>query len=111
MQHTVGYVVLFAVVFCVGAVAVVNSEECLIWLEQVLQSLWIPFGDAPSLYRGLPLVILALDDSIMDSKSNFSSCILGQPSPHFKIPFPLPLFPTPFSLPPPPPLTPVHLSR
>ena len=51
-----------------GAVVVVNSEKCLLWLENVLQSLWIPRGDTPTPYRGLPLVILALDDSIPDSK-------------------------------------------
>ena len=56
------------VCFTTGAVVVVNSEECLIWLEEVLQSLWIPRGDTPTPYRGLPLVILALDDSIADSK-------------------------------------------
>ena len=53
---------------CTGAVVVVNSEKCLLWLEKVLESLWIPRGDTPTPYRGLPLVILALDDSIPDSK-------------------------------------------
>ena len=43
--------------------------ECLVWLERVLQLLWIPGGDIAPPYRGLPLVILALDDSIMGSKS------------------------------------------
>ena len=53
--------------FCLpGAVAVVTSMECLDWLEKLLHSLWIPeLGEARTdpPYRGMPLVILALDNS------------------------------------------------
>ena len=48
----------------VGAVAVVNSMECLDWLEDLVDRLWIPSLEAESRqppYRGMPLVILALD--------------------------------------------------
>ena len=51
----------------------VNSMECLNWLEQLLELLWIPGSDAAPPYQGLPLVILALDDSITSGKT---------PSPH-----------------------------
>ena len=53
-----------------GAVAVVNSNGCLNWLERVLELLWIPGGDMPP-YRGLPLVILALDDLIIEGEKHF----------------------------------------
>ena len=47
----------------VGAVAVVNTMECLGWLEKVLERHWIPHSDMMPPYRGMPLVILALDAS------------------------------------------------
>ena len=65
-------VLIFHVHVHLGAVAVVNSKECLIWLEQVLHSLWIPGGDTPPPYLGLPLVILALEDLMMDSECQYS---------------------------------------
>ena len=48
--------------FTVGSVAVVNSMECIDWLEDVLTRLWVPevMTSLPP-YRGMPLVILALD--------------------------------------------------
>ena len=48
------------------AVAVVTSLECVDWLEDVVRRLWLPEGRAekscnlPS-YRGMPLIMLALD--------------------------------------------------
>ena len=41
-------------VLSVGAVAMVNSMECLNWLEQVLVLLWIPGGDSSPPTRGCP---------------------------------------------------------
>ncbi len=40
----------------------VNSMECIDWLEDVLTRLWVPevMTSLPP-YRGMPLVILALD--------------------------------------------------
>ena len=49
----------------------VNSMECLDWLENLLQLLWLPGDTATSPYRGLPLVILALDDSLMGGKDMY----------------------------------------
>ena len=49
--------------FFVGAVAVVNTKECLEWLEKVLERHWIPKSDTSPPYRGMPLIILALDES------------------------------------------------
>lgn len=44
-----------------GAVAVVTSMQCLEWLRDVVDHLWLfkVGGEAP--YRGMPLIILALD--------------------------------------------------
>ena len=42
----------------------VNSMECLDWLEDLVGRLWIPSLEAGLTqppYRGMPLVILALD--------------------------------------------------
>ena len=45
-----------------GAVAVVTSMECLDWLEELVNRLWVPDVGAKSPpYRGMPFVILALD--------------------------------------------------
>ena len=45
-----------------GAVAVVTSLECLDWLEDLIGRLWLPeVGRKTPPYRGMPLVILALD--------------------------------------------------
>ncbi len=45
-----------------GAVAVVTSLECLDWLEELLNRLWVPHvGGKPPPYRGMPLIVLALD--------------------------------------------------
>ena len=49
--------------YILGAVVVVNTMECLEWLEKVLNRHWIPTSDSSPPYRGMPLVILALDDS------------------------------------------------
>lgn len=47
-----------------GAVAVVTSKECTDWLRALVERLWLfdIGGTAP--YRGMPLVILALDKGI-----------------------------------------------
>ena len=51
--------------FPIGAITVVDSMECLNWLEEVLNRLWIPGN--PTLdtthppCRGMPLVILVMD--------------------------------------------------
>ena len=44
-----------------GAVAVVTSMECLDWLEELLTRLFVPGEDDKSPYRGMPLVVMALD--------------------------------------------------
>jgi len=45
-----------------GAVVVVTSLECLDWLEELIGRLWLPeVGAKTPPYRGMPLVILALD--------------------------------------------------
>ena len=64
MYICVHVVIYFNVNLCcihVGAVAVVNTMECLDWLEKVLTKHWIPTADSKPPYRGMPLVILALD--------------------------------------------------
>ena len=48
---------------CVGAVAVVNTMECINWLEKVLNRHWLSSSDMRPPYKGMPLVILALDSS------------------------------------------------
>ena len=45
-----------------GAIAVVTSLECVEWLEEVVERLWLPdVGGKLPPYRGMPLIILALD--------------------------------------------------
>ena len=45
-----------------GAVAVVNSLECIDWLRDLVERLWLPqVGRKSPPYRGMPLIILALD--------------------------------------------------
>ena len=49
-----------------GAVAVVTSLKCIDWLKDIVERLWVPVGvmeKSGSLppYRGMPLIILALD--------------------------------------------------
>ncbi len=48
-----------------GAVAVVTSLECCDWLQELLTRLWLPGQqkDFDPPYRGMPLIILALDKS------------------------------------------------
>ena len=53
----------------VGAVAVVNTMECVGWLEKVLERFWIPHSDMMPPYRGMPLIILALDECKSSSSS------------------------------------------
>ena len=47
-----------------GAVAMVTSVNCLDWLEELLNGLWVPGGNTKPRYRGMPLVILAIDECI-----------------------------------------------
>lgn len=47
-----------------GAVAVATSMACIDWLEGLLARLWVPSGEDTPGYRGMPLVILALDTGI-----------------------------------------------
>ena len=49
-----------------GAVAIVNSLECIDWLRDVVERLWlfVEVGgekEKHAPYRGMPLIILALD--------------------------------------------------
>ena len=55
-----------------GAVAVVTSMECLDWLEDLLNKLWVPGGNIKPHYRGMPLVILAVDECIKEGMSIIS---------------------------------------
>ena len=52
-----------------GAVAVVTSMECLDWLGDLLNELWVPGGNTKPCYRGMPLVILAVDECIEEGTS------------------------------------------
>lgn len=45
-----------------GAVAVVTSIDCVNWLQKLLQKLWLPGEGCSPPYRGMPMVILALDE-------------------------------------------------
>ena len=47
-----------------GAVAMVTSVNCLDWLEKLLNELWVPGGNTKPRYRGMPLVILAVDKCV-----------------------------------------------
>ena len=91
-----------------GAVAVVTSLECLDWLEDLLNELMVPGEDIRPHYRGMPLVILAVDGHPKEG-TVYKTCLFHSYIVHVLSPsFPLPsLYPSlPLSLPPalPPPL-------
>jgi len=94
-----------------GAVAVVTSLECLDWLEDLLNELMVPGEDLRPHYRGMPLVILAVDghpkEGTVYKTCLFHSYIVHSSPPPFLFPFSLPLsllpslpFSLPLSLPP-----------
>ena len=47
----------------------VTSMECLDWLDNLLNELWVPGGNTKPRYRGMPLVILAVDECIEEGMS------------------------------------------
>ena len=71
--------------------------DCLDWLERLLRLLWIPEGDKHPPYRGMPLVILALDESIMNGKSIVALIPLTSHHPHSSPPHPSPPHPSLFT--------------
>ena len=62
-----------------GAVAVATSMACIDWLEGLLARLWMPSGEDTPGYRGMPLVILALDTGIAQGERAASTSLQGSP--------------------------------
>ena len=60
-----------------GAVAVVTSLQCVEWLRALVQHLWLFKVGERAPYRGMPLIILALDKGktvVVVSLANICGC-------------------------------------
>ncbi|KAL5480091.1 hypothetical protein EMCRGX_G023713 [Ephydatia muelleri] len=52
------------------AILVVNSTQCLDWLESVAKTLFLPVGNSVPAYRGMPVIILAIDHSYLEASKD-----------------------------------------